>query len=260
MAESFPDPANAPEALPARKLVRDNGPMYRQLAAMLRESIVTGAYPVDSALPKEAEIAEHFGVSLITVRQALRDLEADGLIRKRPAKPAVVARPDDRRSSFAFRTFTDVAAFTRNAALAVRSYRRERSLLANAYFGLGRNEPVYTLRGLLVADGVPEATIVSFFPPELGRRLSRDSFDDVLIFRTVERRLGIQLTAAEVTVRAQTAEPELAVDLAVKVGSAVLAMEMRYRSAGGDPVELTIARHRADLFSLTYEIRNDHPG
>ena len=40
-----------------------------------------------SELPKEAEIAERFGVSLITVRQALRDLAADGLIRSaRPSR------------------------------------------------------------------------------------------------------------------------------------------------------------------------------
>src|SRR6478735_8057231 len=77
--------------LPARQLLRDDGPLYRQLAAILRAPIVDGSYPLGAPLPKEADIAGRFGISLITVRQALRELEADGLIRKRAAKPAVVA-------------------------------------------------------------------------------------------------------------------------------------------------------------------------
>jgi GntR family transcriptional regulator len=232
--------------------------MYRQLAAILRGPILSGTYAVGSALPTEAEIAGRFGVSLITVRQALRDLETDGLIRKRAAKPAVVARRREHaKPSVAFRTFGDVAAFTRNAQLIVRGYRRERSELANAFFGAPAGERVYVLRGLLVADGTPEAVVTSFFPPQLGCRLSRDSFDDVLIFRTLQNRLGIRLAAAEVTVRAETADAMLAAELSFAEGAAVLAMEMRYRSARGEPVEMTIARHRADLFSLTYEIANE---
>ena len=78
------------DMLPMRALVRSNGPLYRQLADMLREPIASGALPIGAELPKEAEIGERFGVSLITVRQALRDLEADGLIQKRSAKPAIV--------------------------------------------------------------------------------------------------------------------------------------------------------------------------
>src|SRR4051794_35652822 len=69
------------ELLPKRTLLRANGPLYRQLADVLREPISSGQFPVGGELPKEASIAEHFGVSLITVRQALRDLETDGLIR-----------------------------------------------------------------------------------------------------------------------------------------------------------------------------------
>src|SRR5690606_38689338 len=83
-------PISTLAALPRKTLARSQGPLYRQIEEIFRDLILSGAYPVDSELPKEAEIAEHFGVSLITVRQALHSLEAGGLIRKRSAKPAVV--------------------------------------------------------------------------------------------------------------------------------------------------------------------------
>ena len=37
----------------------------------------------------------------------------------------------------------------------------------------------------------------------------------------------------------------------------MLAMEIRFRSADGRPAELTVARHRADLFSLSYDVPNE---
>src|SRR6187399_2321980 len=69
------------------RLTRAGGPLYKQLLAILRESIVSGSPPVGTPLPREADLAESFRVSLITVRQALRDLEAEGFIKKRAAKP-----------------------------------------------------------------------------------------------------------------------------------------------------------------------------
>ena len=76
--------------------VRSSGRTARSTASLptsCRTPIADGSFPVGASLPKEAEIADRFGISLITVRQALRELAADGLIRKRSAKPAVVAAP-----------------------------------------------------------------------------------------------------------------------------------------------------------------------
>lgn len=54
-----------------------------QIAAAIRESIVSGALAVDERLPNEAELAEQFGVSRPTVREALKRLAAKNLIRSR---------------------------------------------------------------------------------------------------------------------------------------------------------------------------------
>lgn len=245
-------------AVGGRRLTRAGGPLYKQLLAILRELIVSGSPPVGTPLPREADLAEGFQVSLITVRQALRDLEAEGLIKKRAAKPAIVADPARRlKPAFDFRTFGDIAAFTRNARLEVDSYRKEVAEIASAFFGLPRRSLVHVLRGVLVSGGRPEAEITTYFPPAIGRKLSRPAFDDALIFRSVEKHLGIRVESAQLTVRAETADADLASKLKYGLGEAVLAMEIRFRTANGDPTELTVARHRADLFSLSYNVPND---
>lgn len=54
-----------------------------QIAAAIGESIVSGDLAVDERLPNEAELAQQFGVSRPTIREALKRLAAKNLIRSR---------------------------------------------------------------------------------------------------------------------------------------------------------------------------------
>lgn len=244
--------------LPQRALDRSNGPLYRQLAGLLREPIASGVLPVGGELPKEALIADRFGVSLITVRQALRDLEADGLIRKRSAKPAVIAaRTPPVTLSWSFSNFADIAAFTKDARLDVRSYRKEVSPILRKHFDLAKDEAGYCLRGVLAVGDQKKAQITSYFPPDVGRVLKRKHFTDALIFRSLQRRMSLRLDVAHVTICAEVAEKEIADDLGIDVGSAILTVEMLYQTSDQRNVEFTIARHPAHLFRITYDAPND---
>lgn len=52
-----------------------------QIAAAIRDAIILGDLPVDERLPSESELAEQFEVSRPTVREALKRLAAQSLIR-----------------------------------------------------------------------------------------------------------------------------------------------------------------------------------
>ena len=260
------DEASGPAAEPpgfstgsrARALSREEGPLYRQLAAILRQPILGGDLPPGIALPREADLARRFGVSLITVRQALRDLEGDGLIKKRAAKPAIVTALHERADpSVAFRSFVEIAASTRERRLAIHSYRKERSRIASKAFGLAPDAAAWCLRATLFLRDEPAGETRIYFPPSVGARLKRRDFDDVVVFRSVQRHLGITLSGARITVRAEAADATLARALEYVAGGPVLVIEMLFSAADGTPVELTINRNRADRFSLTYDAPND---
>ena len=243
--------ADAPADLPRHPLSRGEGPLYRQLATILRGPIVSGELAPGSALPREADLAGRYGVSLITVRHALRELETDGFIRKRAAKQAIVATPDAQlRSSVTFKSFAEIAASTKDRRLKIHSYKKERSLAAGKAFGLPPDETAYCLRATLFSKDVPTNFITFYFPPVIGARMKRSDFDDVVVFRSVQRHLGIELSRARITVRAEIATLGLARSLAYEEGAPILVVEMLYFSAQGAPIELTISRNRADLFSL----------
>lgn len=250
-----PDPL---DLLPERNLLRGRGPLYQQLAEILREPIVSGAYPVGAELPKEASIADRFGVSLITVRQALRGLAADGLIRKRSAKPAVVAaREPALNLSWNFRNFADIEAATRDANLEILSYGKEASPALERHFAMAPGEQGYCLRSLLRVGTTRKSQITTWFPPDIGARLKRRDFTDVVIFRSVQKHLDLRLEVAHVTVRAEIADASLAGDLAIAPGAPILTVEMLYQSADQRSIEFSIARHPAELFSITYDAPND---
>ncbi|MCO5073767.1 MAG: GntR family transcriptional regulator [Rhizobiaceae bacterium] len=246
------------DLLPRRMLAREGGPLYRQLSEILRRPIVEGVFPAGEELPKEASLAEHFGVSLITVRHALRDLETDGLIRKRSAKPAIVLpRETESRQSWQMANFTDIAAYAKDAALELLSYRREGSPLFHQYLSVRKGEPGYCLRSLLHSGNEKKAYINTYFPLDIGERLNKRDFTDVLIFETVQRKLGLRLAIAHMTVRAEIADEEAADILEVEPASPLLTVAMLYQAADGRYVELSVARHPADRFSITYDAPND---
>ena len=67
----------------------------QQIAESIREAIVEGRLEVDERLPTEEELAERFGVSRPTIREALKRLAAQNLVRSRrgPTGGTFVHRP-----------------------------------------------------------------------------------------------------------------------------------------------------------------------
>ncbi|MEJ0097750.1 MAG: GntR family transcriptional regulator [Bauldia sp.] len=260
-AEPEIDPHSA-EAMLARlgpqTLARENGPLYRQMEALLRGAIEAGTLPIGASLPREADLASRFGVSLITVRQALRELEGLGFIRKRSAKTSIVASPRARaKSELAFQSFAAIAASTEDRRLEIISFARTRAAIAAEKFGLKRDAYCACLQGVIRRNDLPVSLVTFYFPPDIGKRLKRSDFDDVVIFRAVQRHLGIRFDNVQITMRAEAADEELARMLDYEVGAPVLSMEMLYLTADGEPVELSINRNRADRFSASFTALND---
>jgi GntR family transcriptional regulator, transcriptional repressor for pyruvate dehydrogenase complex len=55
-------------------------PLYLQVAESIREAIIAGTLSPGDALPTERDLSESFGVSRASVREALRALQAQGLV------------------------------------------------------------------------------------------------------------------------------------------------------------------------------------
>lgn len=72
-------------------LERDNRSLQGQIKYILRNEITTGVWRQGAKLPPEPELMRRFGVSRITVSQALRDLTSEGLVVRRQGKGTFVS-------------------------------------------------------------------------------------------------------------------------------------------------------------------------
>lgn len=66
---------------------------YEQLARILRERITAGEYPPGTRLPSLVAIQAETGLSPMTIRRAMRQLEAEGLVHIRPGRGTFAAKP-----------------------------------------------------------------------------------------------------------------------------------------------------------------------
>lgn len=68
-------------------------PLYHQLKTILDEAIQSGEFPVGSCIPTEKQLSALYGVSRITVRQAIAELVQEGKFYRIKSKGTFVAAP-----------------------------------------------------------------------------------------------------------------------------------------------------------------------
>ncbi len=70
-----------------------SSPLYHQLMQRIAQDIEKGNYPVGSRIPPEHELEETYQVSRVTVRRALAELTAEGLLERKQGKGTFVSTP-----------------------------------------------------------------------------------------------------------------------------------------------------------------------
>jgi DNA-binding GntR family transcriptional regulator len=72
------------------------GPLYRRVAADVRSKISSGEYPVGKAIPSTIKLRKQYGASDSVIRQAVSELQKDGILEGHPGKGVFVrALPAD---------------------------------------------------------------------------------------------------------------------------------------------------------------------
>ncbi|TDC60873.1 GntR family transcriptional regulator [Actinomadura sp. GC306] len=155
---------------------------YKELADVLRDAVLRGDYPPGSTLPKQETIAQEHEVNIKTVRQAVRVLEAEGLVTPVRRRGTVVRpRPPMKRLGIERYAksnwkFGGLVAFAADREASGRAWKptdqtqqvrlTEADAEVSAAFELQVGAPIYE-RARLVQDGdTPTHTLTSYYRPE----------------------------------------------------------------------------------------------
>ena len=227
-------------------------PLHRQLRDALSDEIVSGRLEVGQTLPTEHALAATFGVSRITVRHALSELERDGLVRRRRPTGNVVAsnRPHP-NNAWSFETLQDIVAFGERTHVEILSFGMQRAPADVArVFGMRGRASIHCVHGLRLMSSTPLSEFRLWIAHDIARELTLEDLHQPTLFSVIENRLGISLVRAEQTVWCEPAGRHVARKLRMRATAPVLAIRRVYVAAGGLPVEIAISRFHALRYRL----------
>lgn len=228
------------------------GPKHEWLSVELQKLIST--LPAHAALSTERELAVQYGVSRATVRTALQNLEAAGVVYRVQGAGTFVSGAqvsktltltsftEDMRTRGRTPTSEVIAADEVPAGTAVACDLR-----------IGPAEAVVRLVRLRLADDEPMCLETTYLIAKSVPGLLEENLSTSLYERFEE--LGIRPARAEQVVKAVTLEDVEAGILAVPPGSPALHIERVGLDQRGDPFERTTSIYRADRYDITFAVQ-----
>lgn len=239
----------------------DPTPLYFKLRTLLREAIESLQYPPGSRLPAERDMARIYGVSRITVRQALDALATEGVIRRsrgRTGGTFVQAAPTENPPKVVG-GFNVVVSARDSRRIQIDAFdMRTANVEIAAALRLPAPTPVrYIERRFFGALG-PVAFVRNFLPASIGQRLQRRHLRGMTLYDALTRRLGVKIAEVHDEVEAILADTQVAPRLAVSVGTPMLSIRRLYLAAGDEPVNATILITRSDRYRVSVRLRDGH--
>jgi GntR family transcriptional regulator len=234
----------------------DMRPLYKQVKDRLLELLADGSVPPMGKLASERELVERYGVSRITVRQAMRELVAEGHLRSHPGKGFYAT---GRSSTEAFelellRSFTATAlqhGLTPGARLlSGRTIPADDRLAASLHVRIG--EPVIALKRQRLLNGEPVAIAEDWIEARKTPGLlaldwaggNRSLYDEL------RGRYGLNPEVGETVLSSRLASAEEARLLDLRRPAAILTVDQIAHARDGSPINATRSLHHPARYPL----------
>jgi GntR family transcriptional regulator len=223
-------------------------PLYHQLKQVLHGEIESGVYKPGDRLPSEPELIRQYGISRITVRQALDELEAEGLIVRRHGKGTYVAELRIEQDLVRLTDFMeDMQQAGQNPSSRVLTLAHEpaSSAVAKALH-LKNGTEVVRVDRLRLADGRPMAFDITWLPLRFGELLVGMDLTRESIYHILETRYAIPVVSGAFSITAATATHQQADMLDIPAGAALLLIQRISYTNGDEPVYVQERYYRPD--------------
>jgi GntR family transcriptional regulator len=216
-------------------------PLYRQLQVLLRDRIETGDYEPGDAFPSEAELINEHGMSRITVRRAISELEREGLVVTRQGTGTFVADPVRAGAQCLLSFTSDMVRRGHRPGAELISLRTTRGPeRARVQLGLPADAELVRIKRLRTVDGDPAFVSEAFVPAAMLPDLAPDDLarrgPDQSLYRLIERHHPVPLVDGEEVATAVLADGEVQEIFDLPHNSPVIRKTCLLRDRNGSPV------------------------
>jgi GntR family transcriptional regulator len=228
--------------------IRPSGPLYTQIEAVLAASIADGTLPAGSQLPTENQLIEPFALSRTTIRMAIQQLAAAGLVAIRRGTGTFVTRPKITQELTELSGFVeDMRALGRRPTARLLGNRiTAASETVARLLGLVAGSPVVRIDRVRLSDGQALSYDETYLPREIGEKIAAHDLETEPIFTLLEQKYDMPLVEAEYRLEAVAAEPAVAEALGIGTGDPIFLIERTSYCAGHQAVDYEKLHYRGD--------------
>lgn len=176
-------------------------PLYASIATEARELIASGQWHDGDRLPPERELCQRFGVSRATLRQALAELERQGLVTRHQGRGTFVTKPRTQLPIVGVFSVRD-AMEAHGLSLSTRVLRVERveaDRTVAADLACMPGDPVVFIERLRIGDGEPVVLDTAHLPANLFPGLEDVDFERRSLYDVLETDYGRTVAEASET-------------------------------------------------------------
>jgi GntR family transcriptional regulator len=224
-------------------------PRYREVADALEQLIASGEMAPGGRVPSERSIAERFGLSRMTARQAVELLVRRGVVYRRPGSGTYVAAPRVEHTLQRLLGFTEQmqaqGVEPSGRVLEVALATVDDPVVAAA-LELDADARAWLVRRVRYGDDEP-LLVESFHVPEA---VCPDLGDHDLalgsLYAVLRETYGVEPTSAHETIEPTACDEDDAIHLRMRPGAPAILVTRVTRDAGGRPIEHARDVYRGD--------------
>lgn len=231
-------------------------PLWYQVEQAIRAIVKSGEWPTGSQIPAEDRLGAMLGVSRITLRHALRNLEEQGLLRREHGRGTFV------RSATLVAGTRELTSFTQemgNLGLVVGSrildFRMDAADAAAAgALEIEEGDPVVRIRRLRLGNDAPIGIQTAQLPAARVPDFLEPGPPEGSLYETLSRRYGINPVEAREIYRVASVGADDSALLDLPAGSPAFVVE-RITTDERGPFEFTVSIMRGDRYEIRSTLR-----
>lgn len=229
-------------------------PVYIQIHNQLRSNIENGKWHVGQKIPAERELASEFGVSRMTLRQAIQTLVDEGVLERRVGSGTFVANRKVQEKMSGVTSFTELMqAIGKVPSSKTVSYHFTIPSASEAEtLKLKPGERVLRMERIRYGNKVPICFEIATIPAELIANFSKDEVTDSF-YRTLGEKAHLYPGHAVQKVSATRATEKIAEYLGIRRGDALLRMTQISYLQDGRPFEYVHTQYVGSRFEFVLE-------
>jgi GntR family transcriptional regulator len=232
-------------------------PYYIQLIDILKEKIQLAEWVPGDQIPGEQDLCEHYQVSRTVVRQALREMEYEGVISRQKGKGTFISLP--KISEGLVQKLTGFYQDMVERGLKPGTKVLHQNVIPSndkiaRFLNIKPGELVIDIQRLRFINEEPIQLVTTYIPHEICPELASVDFTNQSLYEFLEKEYGIFITKGQRYIEAVLANDHEAALLGIERGDPLLMLDSVSYSESGQPVEYYHALHRGDRSRFEVEL------